>query len=349
MRPLATIIIFFFMAKEQSLNDILRDVRAHQFKPVYILMGAEPYYIDLLHSEIVNNAVPEAERDFCVQTFYGPDTTANAVINAARSFPMGSRMLVVVREAQDLPQVEEIAFYLQNPQPSSVLVLENRSGNFDRRKKFMTLAAQRGVVFESPKVRDNNLPPLIAAYFRDKGLRIDNKSVSIIAESVGTDLTRLYSALDKLAASLPEGQTIVSPDIVERIIGVSKDFNIFEYLNALTVKDVFKAFQIAKYFDENPKQNPIQMILPSLFRQFAQLMMAYYSPARDKNGIAQYIGMQPWQVERNILPAMRNYSARKVLAILSAIRDTDEKSKGYGGSKVAPGDLLKELTFFILH
>lgn len=337
------------MAKEQSLSEILRAIRAHQFKPIYVLMGVEPYYIDLLHNEIVNNALPEAERDFCMQTFYGADTTANAVINAARSFPMGTRMLVVVKEAQDLSQVEEIAYYLHNPQPSTVLVLENRTGNFDRRKKFMTLASQMGVVFESPKVKDFNLPPLISAYFHDHSLKIDNKSVSIIADSVGTDLTRLYSAMDKLVASLTEGQTAITPDIVERIIGVSKDFNIFEYLNALIVKDTFKAFQIAKYFDENPKQNPIQMILPSLFRQFSQLMMAYYSPARDKNGIAQYIGMQPWQVERNVLPAMRNYSAKKVLAILAAIRDTDEKSKGYGGSKVAPGDLLKELTFFILH
>lgn len=337
------------MAKGQSLSDILRAVRAHEFKPIYILMGAEPYYIDLLHDEIVNCAVPEAERDFCMQTFYGADTTANAVINAARCFPMGTRMLVVVKEAQDLSQVEEIAYYLQNPQPSTVLVLENRNGNFDRRKKFMTLASQVGVVFESPKVKDSDLPPLISAYFRDKSLKIDNKSVSIIADSVGTDLTRLHSALDKLAASLSEGQSIVTPEIVERTIGLSKDFNIFEYLNALTQKDAFKAFQIAKYFDENQKQNPIQMILPSIFRQFSQLMMAYYSPARDKNGIAQYIGLQPWQVERNIMPAMRNYSARKVLAILSAIRDTDEKSKGYGGSKVASGDLLKELTFFILH
>lgn len=337
------------MAKEQSLNEILKNIRSRQFKPIYVLMGAEPYYIDVIHDAIVENAVPAAERDFCMQTFYGADTTANAVINASRSFPMGERMLVIVRDAQELPQIEEIAFYLKNPQPSTVLVLENRIGNFDRRKKFMALAASIGVVYESPKLKDANLPPLISAYFRDRGLKIDNKSVSIIADSVGTDLNRLYSSMDKLSTSLGKEQTIVTPELVERVIGLSKDFNIFEFLNALTFKDTFKAFQIAKYFDENPKQNPIQKILPSLFRQFSQLMMAYYSPARDRNTLAQYLGIQPWQVDRNILPAMRNYSATKVLAILQAIRSTDEKSKGYGGSKVSSGDLMKELVFFILH
>ena len=141
----------------------------------------------------------------------------------------------------------------------------------------------------------------------------------------------------------------ITPELVEQHIGISKDFNIFEFQNALIAKDSFKAFQIAKYFDDNPKQNPIQIVLPSLFRLFSQLMVAYYSPGKDKNSVAQYLGIQPWQVERNIFPAMRNYSAAKVLSILSVIRDTDEKSKGYGGSKVSNGDLLKQLVFFILH
>lgn len=337
------------MAKEITFEDILKDINARNFKPVYLLMGEEPYFIDRLLDAIVSNALPMEERDFCLTTFYGADTTANAVINTARSFPMGSRMVVVVKNANELKDIEELSVYLQNPQPTTVLVLVNKNGNFDRRKKFVSRASSIGVVFESQKVRESQLSGIIATFFRQKGYTADVKSVSLIADSIGSDLTRLYGEMTKLVNSLTPEVKVVTPELVEQHIGISKDFNIYEFQNALIARDSFKAFQIAKYFDDNPKQNPIQAVLPSLFRLFSQLMIAYYSPGKDKNSVAQYLGIQPWQVERNIFPAMRNYSAAKVLSILSVIRDTDEKSKGFGGSKVANGDLLKQLVFFILH
>ena len=213
----------------------------------------------------------------------------------------------------------------------------------------MSRAASIGVVFESQKVKESQLSGIIATFFRQKGYTADVKSVSLIADSIGSDLTRLYGEMTKLVNSLTPEVKVITPELVEQHIGISKDFNIYEFQNALIARDSFKAFQIAKYFDDNPKQNPIQAVLPSLFRLFSQRMIAYYSPGKDKNSVAQYLGIQPWQVERNIFPAMRNYSAAKVLSILSVIRDTDEKSKGFGGSKVANGDLLKQLVFFILH
>ena len=337
------------MAKELTFEEILKDINAHNFKPVYVLMGDEPYFIDRLLDGIVSNALPEEERDFCLTTLYGADTTANAVINMARSFPMGSRMVVVVKNANELKDIEELSVYLQNPQPTTVLVLVNKNGNFDRRKKFVSRAAAIGVVFESQRVKESQLGGIIATFFRQNGYTADMKSVSLIADSIGNDLTRLYGEMTKLVNSLTPDTRVITPELVEQHIGISKDFNIFEFQNALIAKDSFKAFQIAKYFDENPKQNPIQVVLPSLFRLFSQLMVAYYSPGKDKNSVAQYLGIQSWQVERNIFPAMRNYSAAKVLSILSVIRDTDEKSKGLGGSKVSNGDLLKQLVFFILH
>lgn len=337
------------MAKEITFEEILKDINARNFKPVYLLMGEEPYFIDRLLDAIVSNALPMEERDFCLTTFYGADTTANAVINTARSFPMGSRMVVVVKNANELKDIEELSVYLQNPQPTTVLVLVNKNGNFDRRKKFVSRAASIGVVFESQKVKESQLSGIIATFFRQKGYTADVKSVSLIADSIGSDLTRLYGEMTKLVNSLTPEVKVITPELVEQHIGISKDFNIYEFQNALIARDSFKAFQIAKYFDDNPKQNPIQAVLPSLFRLFSQLMIAYYSPGKDKNSVAQYLGIQPWQVERNIFPAMRNYSAAKVLSILSVIRDTDEKSKGFGGSKVANGDLLKQLVFFILH
>ncbi|MBR1917884.1 MAG: DNA polymerase III subunit delta [Bacteroidaceae bacterium] len=337
------------MAKELTFEEILKDINAHNFKPVYVLMGDEPYFIDRLLDGIVSNALPEEERDFCLTTLYGADTTANAVINMARSFPMGSRMVVVVKNANELKDIEELSVYLQNPQPTTVLVLVNKNGNFDRRKKFVSRAAAIGVVFESQRVKESQLGGIIATFFRQNGYTADMKSVSLIADSIGSDLTRLYGEMTKLVNSLTADVRVITPELVEQHIGISKDFNIYEFQNALIAKDSFKAFRIAKYFDENPKQNPIQVVLPSLFRLFSQLMVAYYSPGKDKNSVAQYLGIQSWQVERNIFPAMRNYSAAKVLSILSVIRDTDEKSKGLGGSKVSNGDLLKQLVFFILH
>ena len=337
------------MAKELTFEEILKDINAHNFKPVYVLMGDEPYFIDRLLDGIVSNALPEEERDFCLTTLYGADTTANAVINTARSFPMGSRMVVVVKNAKELKDIDELSVYMQNPQPTTVLVLVNKNDKLDRRKKFMSRAAEIGVVYESQKVKENQLGGIIATFFRQKGYTADMKSVSLIADSIGNDLTRLYGEMTKLVNSLTPDTRVITPELVEQHIGISKDFNIYEFQNALIAKDSFKAFQIAKYFDENPKQNPIQVVLPSLFRLFSQLMVAYYSPGKDKNSVAQYLGIQPWWVERNIFPAMRNYSAAKVLSILSVIRDTDEKSKGLGGSKVSNGDLLKQLVFFILH
>ena len=337
------------MAKEITYEEIMREVKSRDFKPIYVLMGAEPYYIDRIAEAILENALPKEERNFCLTTFYGADTTANAVINSARSFPMGSRMVVMVKNANELKDIEDLTVYLQNPQPSTVLVLINKSGTFDRRKKFMSRAASIGTVFESQKVKESQLSGIIAEFFRQKGYTVDYKSVTLIADSIGSDLTRLYGEMNKLINSLTPEVRAITPELVEKHIGISKDFNNFEFLNALIAKDSFRAFQISKYFDDNPKQNPIQVVLPSLFRFFSQLMIAYYSPGKDKSSVAQYLGIQEWQVERNIFPAMRNYSAAKVLSILSVIRDTDEKSKGFGGSKVSNGDLLKQLVFFILH
>jgi len=336
-------------AKDISYEAIVRSVKAGDIKPAYVLMGAEPYYIDKLLNAIIEKALPEEDRDFCLNTFYGADTTANAIVNAARSFPMGERLVVLVKNANEIKNLEEISFYLQNPQATTVLILVNKNGTFDRRKKFMAQIAQMGVIFESQKLKDYQLPPLVSAYFKQKGYAIDNKSVALIADSIGADLTRLYGEMKKLVDALPEGTKAISPALVEKYIGISKDFNVFEFQDALIHKDSVRAFRIAKYFDDNPKQNPIQVILPSLFRVFSQLMTAYYAPAKDKASLARYLGVQDWQVDKNILPAMRLYSAGKVFAILAEIRATDEKSKGIGGSKTSTGDLLKQLIFFILN
>lgn len=337
------------MPNEITFDTIIRDVKAHKFKPVYILMGEEPYYIELIQKAIVENALPPEDRDFCFSMFFGDETTANEVINAARSFPMGDRQVVLVKNAKDISDIDELAVYLANPQPTTILVLVNQGGTFDRRKKFMTIAAKIGVVYATPKVEEKSLPSLITSFFRNKGYTIDPKSVALIAESIGTDLMKLYSEMNKLADALVGEQRNITPELVEQFIGISKDFNVYELANALTAKNSFKAFQIAKYFDENPKQYPLPKILPALFRTFSQLMVAHYAPAKDPKTIAEYLGLSPWLVEKAIMPALRIFSASKVLSVLWAIRDADERCKGIGNSKTPDGELLKELIFFILH
>ena len=338
-------------AKNVSFDSIMNDLKARKFLPVYYLMGDESYYIDQISDYIAEHVLPPEERDFNQTILFGSDVTAAQIADAARRYPMMSEyQVVIVKEAQNIKNTEALEKYFKAPQTSTILVLCHKNGTIDGRKREYVKAIQvAGVLFESKKLRDRDLPPFIENYLKRKNVSIDAKSTQIIADSIGADLSRLTSELEKVILSLPEQDRRVTPQVVEEQIGVSKDFNSFELRDAIVNRNVFKANQIVKYFDDNPKQNPIQAVLPSLFRLFSQLMIAYYSPGKDKNSVAQYLGIQPWQVERNIFPAMRNYSAAKVLSILSVIRDTDEKSKGFGGSKVANGDLLKQLVFFILH
>lgn len=337
--------------KVWTYEEIMRDIVQKHFLPVYLLMGEESYYIDRIVEAIEKNALTPDERAFNLQTFYGMDADIGAVINSAKSYPMGAEHSVVeLREAQHMNSIDDIAFYLQNPQPTTILVITYKHGGVDKRKKIIARIASVGVLFESPKIKDSQLPSLIVSYARENGYVVNQKTASVISESIGSDLSRLYGELDKLFVALSASNARnITPEMVEHHIGISKEFNYFELQNALVGKDIFKANQIIKYFDKNPKANPIQVTLPMLFRFFSNLMIAHYSPDRSEHGLSAYMGMADWQVRYNILPALKNYNARKVLQILNEIRLTDGKSKGVGASKVSPGDLLKELIFFILH
>ncbi len=335
---------------QPAYEDIMRDISQKRFKPVYLLMGAENYYIDRITEAIVNNALSEEERAFNLITYYGMDADIGSVINSAKSYPMGAgRSVVLLKEAQLLKNLENLAFYLQHPQPTTILVITYKNGVVDRRKKYVSAIQTQGVLFESKKPSESQLYGCITAYVTRHGCSIDKKSASIIADSIGTDLSRLYGELDKLMIALPQNQKAITPQMVEDNIGISKDFNYFELQNALVERNVFKANQIIAYFDKNQKANPLQKLLPMLFSFFSNAMIAYYSPDKSERGLASFLGMKDWQVQRNIIPVIRNYSARKVLQILDEIRETDGKSKGMNGSKVPSGDLFRSLIFFILH
>lgn len=333
-----------------TYETIIRDVRGGDIKPVYYLMGEESYYIDRVSDFIVASLLQPEERDFNLITLFGAETNIETVINSAKGFPMGAqRLVVVVKEAQNLSGLERLEFYLRNPQPSTVLLFCHKNGALDRRKKIATLIEKAGVLYESKKLYDSQLPAFIRDYLKRKHLAVDTVAAEMLANYVGADLNRLAGELDKLALSLPSGEKTVSPALVESNIGISKDFNIFELQDALVQKDVLKVNRIANYFDKNSKANPIQKTLPALFRFYTQLMLAYYAPEKTEKGIAAWLGLTDWQVRKNIMPAMQRYTGTKVMRIIGEIRKADARSKGVDNPGTANGELMKELLFFMLH
>ena len=337
--------------KNVTFEAIMRDLRAGKYAPVYYLMGDEPFYIDKITDFIIDNALKPEERDFNLTVMFGSDTTAAQVADVARRYPMmAERQVVVVKEAQNLKNTDQLAVYLENPSDTTVLVLCHKNGTIDRRKKIASETAKRGVLFESKKMRERDLPPFIQAYVRERGATIDPKSEQIIADSIGADLNRLPGQLDKLLLSLPADNRQVTPEVVEKQIGVSKDFNAFELRDAIVNRNVFKANQIINYFDSNPKAGSIYSFLPMLFNYFQNLMIAYYCPNRQsQESVAQWLELRsPWAA-KDYMTGMRNFTATKVMQIIYRIRETDAKSKGINNPNTPPGELMKELLFFILH
>lgn len=316
------------MAKETTYEEIARELKNRIYKPVYYLMGEESYYIDRISEYIAQTVLNENEKEFNQTIVYGADTDIATVINAAKRYPMMSKyQVVIVKEAQNIKNIEELAYYLQKPLDSTILVLCHKHGTLDRRKKLAAEIEKVGVLFESKKIKDAQLPGFISSYLKRRSVEIEPKASEMMAEFVGADLSRMAGELEKLIITLPREQKRITPEQIERNIGISKDYNNFELRNALVAKDVFKANQIIKYFEENPKTNPLQMTLSVLFNFFSNLMLAYYAPDKSEQGIANQLGLKsPWQ-SKDYMAAMRKYSGVKVMQIIGEIRYCDAKSK----------------------
>ena len=333
-----------------TYSDVLAELHAKQYRPVYYLMGDEPYYIDQISNYLIDHVLTPEEKEFNLTVAYGADIDIAHIINAAKRYPMmAEHQVVVIKEAQDVKNIDELSFYLKRPMPSTILVLCHKHGTLDRRKKLAGEIEKVGLLFESKKIKEGQLPAFITNYLKQKGVDIEPKAVAMMTECVGTDLGRMTGELEKLIITLPKNQTRITAEQVEKNIGISKDYNNFELRAALVEKQVFKANQIIKYFEDNPKANPIQMTLPVLFSFFSNLMLAYYAPEKNEQGIAAFLGLKsPWQA-REYLTAMRKYSGVKTMHIISAIREADAKSKGVGNSSLNNAEILKELVFMILH
>lgn len=338
------------MQKETTYEDIVRGVKNRDYAPVYFLMGEEDYYIDRIASYIAETVLTEAEREFNLTVLFGSDTDVTSVVSAARRYPMMSEyQVVMVKEAQNMKDLDSLVHYLHKPMPSTILVLCYKHGSIDRRRKIAAEIEKAGVLFESKRLKESQLPGFIASYLRDKKTEIDPKACEMMAEFVGTDLSRMAGELKKLILTLSPGQRRITPEQVERNIGISKDYNNFELRNALVSKDVMKANTIVKHFSDNPKNNPLQVTLSVLFSFFSNLMLAYYAQRKDERGIAEQLGLRSaWQA-KDYVDAVRRYSGVKVMQIVHAIRECDAKSKGVGNASTSDGELLRELVWFILH
>lgn len=338
------------MTKVFTYEEIVRDVKNGVYVPIYFLMGEEDYYIDRISEYIADRVLTEAEKEFNLTILYGADTDIATIINSAKRYPMMSKyQIVMVKEAQNLKNLDELTYYLQKPLMSTILVFCYKHGVLDRRKKLAAEIEKAGILFESKKLKDAQLSGFISSYLKRKRVDIEPKASEMMAEFVGADLNRMAGELEKLVITLPDGCSRITPEQIERNIGISKDYNNFELRNALITKDVLKANLIVKYFNNNMKNNPLQVTLAVLFGFFSNLMLTYYAPGKSEQEIASFLGLRsPWQA-KDYLAAMKKYSGVKVMQIIGEIRLSDAKSKGVKNSSVSDGDLLRELIYFIMH
>jgi len=326
-----------------EVSKIVNEIKQGNIKPIYFFMGEEPYYIDRLTEYIENNILTEEEKGFNQMVLYGKDVTIEDVISNAKRYPMmADRQVVIVKEAQELARtIEKLESYAENPQPTTVLVFAYKYKTLDKRKKITKLLDKAGVVYESKKMYDNQVGDWIRKVLAGKKYNIEPKAAAMLVEFLGTDLSKINNELEKLMIILPEGSTI-TPHVIEENIGISKDYNVFELRKAIGERDQLKAYKIADYFSQNPKDNPLVMTVGLVFGFFSQLLQ--YHGLKDKNpsNVAKVLKVNPYFVKDYDI-ALRNYPMKKVSAVIATLRDVDVKSKGVGANSISQADLLKEM------
>ncbi|MDL2215340.1 DNA polymerase III subunit delta [Dysgonomonas sp. OttesenSCG-928-M03] len=333
-----------------SFEQVKKDIASRKFHPVYLLMGDEPYYIDELTDTLIETVLPETERDFNQTILYGMETDVASIITKARSFPMMSDyQLIIVKEAQGLKKIEDLDIYIKNPLKSTILVLNYKNGSLDKRKKLYAEVEKQGIVFESKKIPEYKMPAFITSFLSTKGLGIDQKSAQMLTDFLGNDLSKVVNEIDKLVLSIPQSEKRITAELIERNIGISKDFNNYELLKSIVEKNIFKANQIADYFEKNPKNNPFIVTLSVLFNFFSNLMICYWAKDKSENGIAAELGLRNSFQARDYVTALKKYNAFKSMEIISLLRTYDAKGKGVDNTSTSDGELLRELLFKMMH
>ena len=328
---------------------IVNDIKSGNIKPIYFLMGEEPYYIDKLSDYIEKKVLSEEEKGFNQTVLYGRDVTIEDIISTAKRYPMmADRQVVIVKEAQDLIRtIDKLESYADNPMPSTVLVFCYKYKTLDKRKKVTKLLAKNGVVYESKKLYENQVGEWIKRVLSGKKYLIEPKANAMLVEFLGTDLSKINNELEKLQIILPIGSTITPKDIEENI-GFSKDFNVFELRKALGERNQLKAYTIAENFAQNPKDNPMVVTTSLVFGFFIQLLKYHGLKDRNPKNVSAVLGVNPFFLKEYDV-ALKNYPMKKVSQIVGALRDIDVKSKGVGANAMSQSDLLREMLYKIFN
>lgn len=336
--------------EEVTYSALVREVKQGKFRPIYLLMGEEAFYIDDLEQKIVDAALSEDERDFNLTICYGVDVDANEIVSACRRYPvMAQRQVVVLREAQNASSPDALKSYAEKPQPSTILIVCCKNGNFKAPEfiKAINHSDSGAVVFESKRLTDANVGRVIEEFAADHGCKIEPKATAMMRDFVGSDVSRLVNEMSKLVILLDVGDTI-TPEIIERNIGISKDFNNFELENALRSRNAAKAFRIIDYFAKNPRKNPTILTVSLLFSFFSQLLLANASHDKSQSGIMEQLDTKSPYRARSFIDATRYYNTAQCVEIIGHLRDFDRKAKGIG-SRANEYDLLRELVAKILY
>lgn len=329
-------------------KQLVNDIKKGNIKPIYFLMGEESYYIDKISDFIEDNVLAEEEKGFNQMVLYGRDVSIDDIVGNAKRYPMmAERQVVIVKEAQDLSRtIEKLVSYAENPQPTTVLVVNYKYKKLDKRKALYKIINKIGVVYESKKLYENQVAEWIRRVLSPKGYSISPKAAQMLVEFLGTDLSKINNELEKLQLIIPKEQQI-TPELIEENIGISKDFNNFELRKAVGERNVLKVHQIVNYFADNPKDNPMVVTVSLLYNFFSQLLHLHGLNDRSPRAIASSLRINPYFVNEYV-NAARNYPMKKVSGVIATLRDFDVKSKGVGANAVPQGDLLKELMVRIM-
>jgi DNA polymerase-3 subunit delta len=328
---------------------IINDIKAGNIKPIYFLMGEEPYYIDRITEYLEENLLTEDEKGFNQMVLYGRDTTIEDIVSNAKQYPMmAERQVVIVKEAQDLAKtIDKLESYAENPQTTTVLVVAYKYKTLDKRKKITKNLDKHGLVYESKKLYENQVGQWINRVLQGRGFIIEPKANAMLVEFLGNDLSRIANELTKLEIILPKGSTI-TPNHIEENIGFSKDFNVFEFRKAIGEKNQLKAYQIASYFSQNTKDNPLVLTTGLVFSFFSALLQYHGLKDKSPSNVAKTLKVNPYFVN-DYIGAAKNYPMRKVSGIVATLRDIDVKSKGVGAANLSDSDLYKEMLISIFN
>ena len=328
---------------------ILSELKSGTYKPVYFLSGEEPYYIDQISDFIEENVLDEGGKAFNQVILYGKEIDFKMVVDNARQFPMmAPYRVIIVKEAQEMKTLKDIQSYVESPSPQTVLVINYKYKKLDKRTGFAKALKGNSVLLETKKIYDNQLPGYIDQIVRSKGLKIDHKATSLLAEYIGTDLSKINNELEKLDLRLKDGETINAQHIQD-YVGISKDYNIFELQSALGKRDKAKSFQIVEYFASNEKKNPLIVSINSLYGYFTKVWQTQSLSTMDDRSLASKIGVFSSFFMKDYRLAARNYSPKKLQKVLLDLQEYDGYSKGVDRRNPNQGDLLKELIFKILN